>query len=544
MISGPNITNSILSQVPDDLLFLAKSKLEKDLLQSFLRSPKDVGDHWTTATSILAAAELPYKTEMQFGVDDLSTAAFTGMRNELLTRGLAANLNKRGTPLRVLITSIAAGPMATLRSLQIREKIGDSIEIYFHDVNGRDQVKTLDKSRDYFDFVIAPDGPFWLPVGEFRSIYQPWIPLFSEDQFILANCGINLKKANRIWVYPFSSAQLQFRAWLPPKRKSKKNKMERGWLGSVREEPCAARDITRIAATLAHDDLIIAWEPLATEIIRQSSAKNGGSAKLMRIDDEPFPVVFTMFANVSNPVSKTLYESFSECFIAEWNYCRANLRHAWELLRSNAEYLAYFGAGAGMDVAYLISSPTSDFEFQPDLSSQNQYDPKHPSINNRSSISERIVHVEDSGKWEEKRGLGINRELLKIRYQGRESEVFSRNLFAVFLCFFQSSFGAYKTVEEIREWITRNEDSSVRDIDGIVDNDEAKFNISQEEIQKRAVNIRGSVPDDRLSKSATQSRIRKVQDLLYESVIGVLLKSKKGSGYYLHLEGDGSSTLR
>ncbi len=544
MISSANFTDVASSQVPNDLLFLAKTKLEKDLLQSFLMSPRDIKNNWTLSTSILAAAELPSVSAIQLGVDQVRTTSFTGLRDELLTRRLTAKLNERGTPLRVLITSIAAGPMAVLCSLQIRQKLGDSIKIYFHDVNGRDQVKTLDQSGQTFDFVIAPDGPFWLSAGEFRSFYQPWIPLFSEDQFVLANRGINLKKAKRIWVYPFSSAQLQFRAWVPAKRKSKSNVMERGWLASIREEPCAASDISRLAAVLAHDDLIITWEPLATEIIRQSTGGNSGSAKLVKVNEEPFPVVFTMFANVSNPDTKALYETFSECFISEWNYCRVNLRHTWDLLRSNTEYLAYFGAGAGMDVANLISSPTSDFNFKPDLAPQSQYDQNHPSINDRSARFERIVQVEDSGKWEEKRGLGINRELLKIRYQGRESQVFSRNLFSVFLCFFQSPFGAYKTVEEIREWIIRNEDSSVRDIDETVDNDDEQFNISPEEIQKRAMNIRGSVPDHRLSNSGTQSRIRKVQELLSKSAIGVLLKSKKGSGYNLHLEGDGSSTLR
>jgi hypothetical protein len=343
----------------DAVRVAAREKMEADFAKSNLHSPDGVKSDKNITNEILLAAEITKKVRMSllFQDPDIRNAVYDGLVPPDALELFHAFADKGGK-LVVMISSIAVGPMAMLRSIQSRYKsygFGNEgcFKVRFHDVNGRDQMRSLVRSGPEPDFLIAPDGAFSMNEADVHDEYRLLMPFFFEDQYLLHRKDHNHAKGGKVWTFPRSSAETMVRAWMTKKKPGAAT--PKPLLIGMKVVDCEAKDIPKIAANLEPQDMIVVWEPLASQVIRDSQLRHKNDRKapvLERVADSWFPVVFSLSAHERWEAGggQKLRFAIEEVLVGEWNFCRNNFAYAWRLLENDLEFLQWFASGAGFEI--------------------------------------------------------------------------------------------------------------------------------------------------------------------------------------------------
>lgn len=362
--------NESTNRIRDDgfrqLRHLAQRKLISDFQKSYLQSPSDLENEKRRSYEILAAAGTLKDTRLRLLFRESSTrsSAYDGLSSKIALNLVRKHIQGHGK-IAVLISSIAVGPMATLRSLQTRHaELKESLEIQYQDANGREQMRTLLQEGPVSDFVIAPDGAFFMSTHSVHDEYQWLTPFFFEDQYVLRRTDWTAAVGGTVWTFPMSAAETMIRALNPLGRDRKKVcEMEpRPWLAGMKILYCEAKDMPRVALNLDRPDMLVAWEPLASELIRQSKEQRRRDPKRPILEAVPgswFPVVFSLSAHErwATKDRESLRNAFEELLIAEWNFCRLRPEYAWGLLANDLEFLQYFASAAGRGNCPVLTLP-------------------------------------------------------------------------------------------------------------------------------------------------------------------------------------------
>lgn len=341
----------------DHVRSFAKAKMLSDFEKSHLHSPLGVSHDKARARRVLEAAGIARKSRLQLSGRGAatSTAAYSGLVTDNTLRQLAQGA-QRGEPIEIMISSINVGAMAMLRSLQTRHAqfgLNDMLHVDYQAATGRDEMLALGLRGPAPDFFIAPDGAFFTHSGAVYDEYRTLTPFFIQDQYVIRRKSYRASATGQVWTYPNSSAEAMIRAWTTSPTVG--GFEPRPWLAALRVEECEAKDLPAIAARLDRSDMLIAWEPLATEILRQSALR-GDRDYLQKVPNSRFPNVFSLNAHErwTTPDRESLRNAVEEVLIAEWNHCCRQPDAAWNLIKDDLHFLQFFAAGAGCEVPPII----------------------------------------------------------------------------------------------------------------------------------------------------------------------------------------------
>lgn len=230
--------------------------------------------------------------------------------------------------------AIHPGAVSVIMSLKNHSRLGVNINLEYTGTSGVYQLGSLAQEKNKFDFVITANAPFFLHGDKFSEIkknYRHCFELHGQEQVVLRKRTLRKKKSKRVHVFSDSSAEEQFLI---------KNRVyENTELFSHKYY----EELTKVVSNLDADELIIAWEPLATYLSRDLFIKR---------NEDVFYNWVSLFQNKKwgNRHLKKLGDKFKTLLIYEWLYLMDNRERSIEFLLSDYEFIERFKLGSGINV--------------------------------------------------------------------------------------------------------------------------------------------------------------------------------------------------
>ncbi len=232
-------------------------------------------------------------------------------------------------PIRVNCSVISVAAICTLYSIARRyRRFGLEIEIDNDFRNGREQMAAL-SSREPYDFIIAPNDPFFLADKNATKSYRMLGPINGEIQRIFRRKSRHEPRSVRVLTYKSSSAELHFLS-------------RRGVPSNA--EPEYVEDAIEIAERIddiGGGDCVFAWEPLSDLL--------DGHDGFEPITGSKHTIQFSLFCHRSwrHVKKKSLRNTFKQIFLNEWLYCVANRNEQLRYLQKDIHFMRHFALGCG-----------------------------------------------------------------------------------------------------------------------------------------------------------------------------------------------------
>jgi hypothetical protein len=245
---------------------------------------------------------------------------------------LAEMLEEIRRPLNISVSSVNAGVMATLMSLNQKIKLycnykDDLIDIDYSSVNGIEQIQAVNNRIKKYDFLITPCDSFILSPGNGTDIYQSLGPINWHTQYIFKKRSDD--NYHRFIAFPNSSVEMQhlLKIGIPEGTK----------LELIHEK----RNFLKILEIMYGGDHISLWEPLASRV--------RNNKEFEEIKMPGYKVVFHLFARDFWHSSEFTKErlAFQDLFQNEWRICKFNQERSLDLLKRDREYISNFAIGSG-----------------------------------------------------------------------------------------------------------------------------------------------------------------------------------------------------
>jgi hypothetical protein len=220
----------------------------------------------------------------------------------------------------------------------------ENISINYEGKYGREQTADINNKAETYDFVIVADSAFFYSTEKSPRSYRLLFPCFYEDQYILQKPSRVANKESsvipferalppeRLLVFPWSSANAQAES-------------QKDLLTSCTQVYIEYADLVKIATDLQPPEAVVAWEPIASALIRERGLK--------KIEGTEYRVWISAYAHrkyVESPTSAEtkFLRAFEEVFIASWNFCEGHREYAWSLVMQDLHLLTLIGLAAGL----------------------------------------------------------------------------------------------------------------------------------------------------------------------------------------------------
>jgi len=330
---------------------LLQQKITGDFLASVLHEPVISTHAIRDSESRLAAILEPSKAsqlQSDFGAKWLmarqrhllSISGSELVPNEI--RDTAWALTGRNISFSVSCAAINPAALSVLRSMTAGARHGIKLEVDYSDTCGPYQARSVADLRGTFDFVIAANAPFGIHslssknLGDYRMLFV----IFGNEQVLLRKKSFFKPKLKRVHVFNSSSAMEQ------------KTVCPKDFQGL---ETCTydyLQETSRIAKSMNSDEVIIAWEPLATNLQNQLGLVRFGHSYYN------WNSLYCHKRWLSHK-SKADLERFLTLFVFEWFYCHDRPEACATILAQDQSFLSRFAIGSNVDSLPILLVPSS-----------------------------------------------------------------------------------------------------------------------------------------------------------------------------------------
>jgi hypothetical protein len=240
-----------------------------------------------------------------------------------------ASLLVANGPIKVNCSVISVAAACTLYSISRRyRRFGLELEIHNDFQNGKAQMAAI-TTRGPYDFIIAPNDPFFLAAESVTSEYRILGPTNGEIQHAFRRKSRHQPRAVSVLTYALSSAELHFRAGI-----GVPSNAEPEFIEDAMEIPERLEDI-------GGGDCVFAWEPLANLL------NNNHDFEV--VPGSRHTIQFSLFCLKSwrHPKKRLHRNAFKQIFRNEWLHCVANRQEHLDRLQRDNDFIRHFALGCG-----------------------------------------------------------------------------------------------------------------------------------------------------------------------------------------------------
>lgn len=181
--------------------------------------------------------------------------------------------------------------------------------------------------------MITPNDALFFAESEKTNSFKLLLCCHGSSQYLFLRKGLKYIRNNLVYVYPESSAALQYRN-------------HTGISSNMEEKPLPEiRALSGLIENIAGGDGIIAWNPLSNILSKQKD-------KYEVVAGSAHHIYYSLRCHErwASKRRNKARKAFEALFINEWNFCYMHRTSAYELLISDPNYLDRFAEGAGIKV--------------------------------------------------------------------------------------------------------------------------------------------------------------------------------------------------
>jgi hypothetical protein len=244
-----------------------------------------------------------------------------------------ALIRRYARPWRVAVSAVSVAPLVVLQRMKTRWDL--ELVVSYSKATGREVMGLLENACPSFDCLIIASAPFLFDPSAVADEYRLLLPCFNSRQGLYSSRRW-LPGRGRLWVLAQNSAHAGAR-----RLKAGKHFLSQELKGHELKLVDTRHQFATQVAHLDCHDLAILWDPI------DKAFCDIGDIKSFETNFDHPPICLSLHESLLTRDREQLCKAFLSAFAAEWNFCAANPKEAWESLTNSHEYLNFISHFAG-----------------------------------------------------------------------------------------------------------------------------------------------------------------------------------------------------